>query len=60
MSFTIKCDKCGNSQKFINNDYRRQDNIELEVGQRGYENMVDRITVYCENEKCNHYIDIDY
>ncbi|WP_243299113.1 hypothetical protein [Bacillus litorisediminis] len=60
MAFTIKCNECGNEQVFKEGDRRWQDNIEIEAEQIGYQNAISHLTIYCENEKCNHWIDIKY
>lgn len=59
MGFTIKCNKCGNEQEFKQNDRLWQDKIQLEVELRGtYEQIFDQLTIYCENEKCNQWIEL--
>ena len=63
MSFTIKCDKCGSEQTF--KDYNSKwDKIEITVNEScvGYtgEMIIIDVSLWCENEKCNHTIDIKY
>lgn len=61
MSFTIKCDKCGNEQTFEKNDKARNTNIDMEVGMSGgYQPYPNEITIFCQNSKCYEYIDLKY
>ena len=56
MSFTVKCDKCGNEVVFKENDTRSGEIIQIvpyvKWNYSGYE--VDGVDFYCENEKCNN------
>ena len=62
MTFTIKCDNCGNEQKF--EDYKSTwDKIKMNVitSPDGWEGTnIDEIEVHCENPKCENYITIEY
>jgi hypothetical protein len=65
VSFTIKCDKCGNEQTFKNyNSEWKQ--IQVIVNTRssgiiGYPSEeVDEVSIWCENPQCNHSVDIKY
>ena len=61
MSFTIKCDKCGNEQSFKQDDKARNTNIDMEIGMsRGYQPYPVDITIFCENLDCNNTIDLKY
>ncbi len=62
MTFTIVCAKCGNEQIFTNGDRRWQENIEIEVEIVTIDSKtkISHLTIYCENEKCNNWIDINY
>lgn len=62
MSFTIRCDKCGNEQTFKDGDKRFQENIKIHL-EEDCDYMgctVEGILIYCGNDKCNHFIDIEY
>lgn len=57
MSFTIKCNKCGNEQTFEEHTERKE--IDITVNTGGYMGgRVDDITIWCDNPKCTHNIDI--
>lgn len=61
MAFTIRYNECGNEQVFKEGDRRWQENVEIEAEQTGcYGSVISHFTIYCENEKCNHWIDIKY
>lgn len=62
MSFIIKCNECGNEQIFINGMSRYAENIELNVDLSTdfVGASIESITIYCENPKCNKWIDIKY
>lgn len=61
MSFTIKCDKCGNEQSFKQGDKARNTNIDMEIGTTGgYQPYPNEITIFCENHECNNMIDLKY
>lgn len=60
MSFTIKCNKCGNEQTFKNRNSEWKE-IEIVVTTRGYMgSVIDEVSIWCENPKCNNNIDIKY
>ena len=58
MSFTIKCDKCGNEVKFHNGDSRLGDKIQIIPYITGRAFMegwtVEGVDLYCENPNCNN------
>jgi hypothetical protein len=62
MSFTIKCDKCGNEIKLHNGDSRNNDKIQLiaDVGTDwiGRYEEVRSVDIYCENKECQNTIEI--
>ncbi|MDF1511472.1 hypothetical protein Gp_84 [Bacillus phage vB_Bacillus_1020A] len=62
MSFTIKCNECGNEQIFTDGMSRWAENIELDVyvSTDFVGATVESITIYCENRKCNKYIDVKF
>lgn len=61
MSFTIKCDKCGNEQSFKQGDKARNTHIDMEIGMTsGYQPYPNEITIFCENSECNNMIDLTY
>jgi hypothetical protein len=61
MSFTIKCDKCGNEQSFKQGDKARNTKIDMEIGMSGgYQPYPNEITLFCENPKCNNMVDLKY
>ena len=63
MSFTIKCDKCGNTQTFKDfNSMWKQIEVVVNTSTRGYsgETNIDDITFYCENSECNNSVDVKY
>ena len=61
MSFTIKCEKCGNKQTFKQGDKARNANIDMEIGLTGtWQPYPNEITIFCENLECNNMIDLDY
>lgn len=60
MAFTIKCNKCLNEQVFHRGDGRFKENIEIDAEQYGYEGAIRNLALYCKNDKCNHYIDIEF
>jgi hypothetical protein len=60
MSFTIKCNKCGNEQEFTNESNKFQDNIGVDVYVRGtyMGDVVESIEIECG--KCCHNIELKY
>lgn len=62
LAFTIKCNECENEQVFTNGMFRSTDKIELDV-EASHDfvgTTIDHIVIYCENDKCNKWIDIRY
>lgn len=60
MSFTIKCDKCGNEQTFKNRNSEWKE-IEITVFTSGYlGTSIDEIQLSCENPKCHNGLEIKY
>lgn len=61
MTFTIKCDKCGNEQSFKQGDKARNTDIDLEIYMsRDYQSYPIEITIFCENHECNNMVDLKY
>lgn len=57
--FTIICNRCGHKQLFEDDDKLRGDNIDIHVKLTGtYAQYFDYATVYCENIKCNQWIEL--
>ena len=59
MSFTIKCDKCGNEHILESGAINREEIDFIVLTDREGTTVVE-IGIYCENKKCNNFIDIDY
>ncbi len=61
MSFTIKCDKCGNEVKLHNKDSRLGDKIQIipDVSTAWYDGSFEILSVdfYCENPKCGNEVE---
>lgn len=61
MAFTITCDKCGNKETFKQGDRARSKDIDMEIGMSSdYQPYPVDISFFCENVKCNNYIDLKY
>lgn len=61
MTFTIKCDNCGNEQQF--KDDSKWDKIRMIVVTSPEDwsgTNVDDIEIHCENPDCQNYISVDY
>lgn len=61
MSFTIKCDKCGNELKLFNGDSRLGDKVQiipdLMLNHGNGEWEINAIDIYCENPMCKNHIE---
>lgn len=61
MSFTIRCDKCGNENTFKTGDSRYGDKIEIIPDISGQAFMegwtVEGVDFYCENIECNNVVE---
>jgi len=62
MTFTIKCDLCGNERKIKNNDKVRDwEKVDLDILLCGdYEQYPEEIIFYCENNQCNNLVNLKY
>jgi hypothetical protein len=62
MSFTVRCDKCGNEVKFHNGDSRLGDKIQIipDVISNSWTGLceVEAVDFYCENPKCNNEVEV--
>jgi len=61
MAFVIECTECGNKQTFNPGDNARNTHIDMLIGDTGgYQPAPNEITIYCENQACNHSVDLTY
>lgn len=58
MSFTIKCDKCGNFATFNTGDTRNGDKIQVIPDIHFMEYTVNSVDIYCENDECNNDVEL--
>lgn len=62
MSFTIKCNKCGTEREFTGTSSKHSDGISVGVFTTGsYQgDVIESISIDCENPKCFNAIEIKY
>lgn len=60
MSFTVKCDKCGNEAKLTNGNSMEGNKIQIfpSVKGEGYEREAVGVEMYCENPKCRNELEL--
>ena len=58
MSFTIKCDKCGNEQQFTSESHKRGEKVDVDVYE--WNQRIETIDISCNNLQCQNHIEIKY